>query len=173
MTSLLSKQGLLADQPAINPARPHAARPPHYPAKPRTCWSSFAPVACSQLETWDYKPELIKHDGKPLKNGPPVTFQGPAGNLARPQYEFRPYGQNRQMCSDMVPHLASMADDYAFIHSLTSKSNTHGPAHLHRLHPRWFSQHGRASPTPRIRKRKPARLCRHSRSAWHPTIQRQ
>ena len=128
LTSLLSKQGLLADQPAINPGRPHAARSPHYPAKAKNVLVIFCAGACSQLETWDYKPELIKHDGKPLKNGPPVTFQGPSGNLARPQYEFRPYGQTGKMCSDMVPHLASMVDDYAFIHSLTSKSNTHGPA---------------------------------------------
>ena len=128
LTSLLSKHGLLADQPAINPARPHAARPPHFPANAKNVLVIFCAGACSQLETWDYKPELIKHDGKPLKNGPPVTFQGPAGNLARPQYKFRPYGQTGKMCSDMVPHLASMADDYAFIHSLTSKSNTHGPA---------------------------------------------
>ncbi len=128
LTSLLSKQGLLADQPAINPGRPHASRPPHYPAKAKNVLVIFCAGACSQLETWDYKPELIKHDGKPMKNGPPVTFQGPSGNLARPQYEFRPYGQTGKMCSDMVPHLASMVDDYAFVHSLTSKSNTHGPA---------------------------------------------
>jgi len=128
LTSLLSKQGLLADRPGINPARPHAVRSPHYPAKAKNVLVIFCAGACSQLETWDYKPELIKHDGQPLKNGPPVTFQGPSGNLARPQYEFRPYGQTGKMCSDMVPHLASMADDYAFIHSLTSKSNTHGPA---------------------------------------------
>ena len=128
LTSLLSKQGLLADRPEINPARPHAARPPHYPAKAKNVLVIFCAGACSQLETWDYKPKLIKHDGQPLKNGPPVTFQGPSGNLARPQYKFRPYGQTGKMCSDMVPHLASMADDYAFIHSLTSKSNTHGPA---------------------------------------------
>ncbi len=51
----------------------------------------------SQLETWDYKPELIKRDGKPLPGGPAVTFQGPAGNLARPQYAFRQRGQTGQM----------------------------------------------------------------------------
>lgn len=128
LTTLLSKQGLLADRPNINPARPHAVRPPHQPAKAKNVLVIFCAGACSQLETWDYKPELIKHDGKPLKNGPAVTFQGPAGNLARPQYPFRPYGQTGKMCSDMVPHLAAMADDYAFVHSLTSKSNTHGPA---------------------------------------------
>ncbi|MDG1832280.1 MAG: DUF1501 domain-containing protein [Verrucomicrobiota bacterium] len=128
LTSLLSEQDLLADRPRINPARPHAVRPPHYPAKAKNVLVIFCAGACSQLETWDYKPELIKHDGQPLKNGPAVTFQGPSGNLARPQYKFRPYGQTGKMCSDMIPHLASMADDYAFIHSLTSKSNTHGPA---------------------------------------------
>ena len=40
----------------------------------------FCAGAVSQLETWDYKPELIRHDGKPLAGGPPVTFQGPAGD---------------------------------------------------------------------------------------------
>ncbi len=90
LTSLLSKQGLLADRPGINPARPHAVRSPHYPAKAKNVLVIFCAGACSQLETWDYKPELIKHDGQPLKNGPPVTFQGPSGNLARPEYEFRP-----------------------------------------------------------------------------------
>jgi uncharacterized protein (DUF1501 family) len=57
-----------------------------------------------------------------------VTFQGPAGNLARPQYEFRPRGETGKMVSDMLPHLAALTDEFAFIHSLTSKSNTHGPA---------------------------------------------
>ena len=128
LTNLLSEQGLLADRLRINPARPHAVRPPHYPGKAKNVLVIFCAGACSQLETWDYKPELIKHDGQPLKDGPAVTFQGPSGNLARPQYEFRPYGQTGKMCSDMVPHLASMADEYAFIHSLTNKSNTHGPA---------------------------------------------
>ena len=88
----------------------------------------FCAGAVSQLETWDYKPELIKHDGQPLKDGPAVTFQGPAGNLARPQYEFRQRGETGKWVSDMIPHLAELTDDIAFIHSLTSKSNTHGPA---------------------------------------------
>ncbi len=76
----------------------------------------------------DYKPELIKWDNKPLPDGPAVTFQGPAGNLARPQYEFRQRGQTGKWVSDLIPHLAELTDDIAFIHSLTSKSNTHGPA---------------------------------------------
>jgi len=88
----------------------------------------FCAGAVSQLESWDYKPELIKFDGKPLEGGPAVTFQGPAGELARPQYEFRRRGQTGKWVSDMIPHLAELTDDIAFVQSLTSKSNTHGPA---------------------------------------------
>jgi hypothetical protein len=88
----------------------------------------FCAGAVSQLETWDYKPELHRWHDKPMPGGPAVTFQGPAGNLARPQYAFRPRGQTGKMVSDLIPHLAELTDDIAFVHSLTSKSNTHGPA---------------------------------------------
>lgn len=130
LSSLLSDEGLLAqdDSPEIDPAHPFAPRPPHANAKARNVVVIFCAGAVSQLETWDYKPELIKQDGKPLKGGPAVTFQGPAGNLARPQYNFRPRGETGKMVSDMIPHLAELTDDFAFVHSLTSKSNTHGPA---------------------------------------------
>ena len=128
LASLLSEEGLLAAKPKIDSARPHAPRKPHFEAKAKNVLVIFCAGACSQLETWDYKPELIKRDGQPLKGGPAVTFQGPAGNLARPQYKFRPRGKSGKMVSDMVPHLGGLVDDIAFVHSLTSKSNTHGPA---------------------------------------------
>ena len=129
LTSLLGTEGLLAGkQPVIDPSRPYAPRVPHFAPKAKNVLVIFCPGAVSQLETWDYKPELIKQDGKPLVGGPAVTFQGPAGNLAKPQYEFRPRGQTGKMVSEMIPHLAELTDDIAFIHSLTSKSNTHGPA---------------------------------------------
>ena len=129
LTSMLGREGLLAAQrPTVDPTRPHAPRPSHFPAKAKNVLVIFCAGACSQLETWDYKPELIKQDGKPLKGGPPITFQGPSGNLARPQYEFRPRGECGKMVSDMVPHLGGLVDEMAFVHSLTSKTNTHGPA---------------------------------------------
>ena len=129
LTSLLGHEGLLAGRrPVIDPSRPYAPRTPHFTPKAKNVLVIFCPGAVSQLETWDYKPELIKQDGKPLAGGPAVTFQGPAGNLAKPQYEFRPRGQTGKMVSEMIPHLAELTDDIAFIHSLTSKSNTHGPA---------------------------------------------
>lgn len=136
LVSLLARDGLLADtttdavsaQPKIDPTRPYAPRPPHFPARAKNVLVIFCAGAVSQLETWDYKPELIRHDGQRLEGGPAVTFQGPAGNLARPQYRFRPRGETGKMVSDLLPHLGKLVDDFAFIHSLTSKSNTHGPA---------------------------------------------
>lgn len=129
LASLLNQQGLLANSTAaIDPARPFASRQAHFAAQAKNVVVIFCAGAVSQLETWDYKPELIKQDGKSLPGGPAVTFQGPAGNLARPQYDFRPRGETGKMVSDMLPHLAELTDQFAFIHSLTSTTNTHGPA---------------------------------------------
>ena len=129
LASLLNRDGLLAnDRIRVDPAQPHAPRDGHREAKAKNVLVIFCAGACSQLETYDYKLELIKRDGQPLEGGPAVTFQGPAGNLARPQYTFRPRGECGKMVSDMIPHLGGIVDDISFVHTLTNKSNTHGPA---------------------------------------------
>jgi len=129
LVDLWHQQGLpAAVRPVIDPARPYAPRQTHFPAKARNVIVIFCAGAVSQLETWDYKPDLIRFDGTPLPGGPAVTFQGPAGNLARPQYSFRPRGETGKMVSDLLPCLAELTDDFAFVHSLTSTINTHGPA---------------------------------------------
>jgi uncharacterized protein (DUF1501 family) len=131
LASLLGEEGLLAAEPirpVVDPAAPHAPRPPHFAAKAKNVLVIFCAGAVSQLETWDWKPELVKWDGKPLPGGPEVTFQGPAGNLARPQYGFQPRGETGKPVSDLIPHLAELTDRLAFVHSLTSRTNTHGPA---------------------------------------------
>lgn len=128
LASLLHEQQALGDSIKIDASRPHAPRLGHREAKAKNVLVIFCAGACSQLETYDYKPELIKRDGQPLVGGPAVTFQGPSGNLARPQYRFRPRGECGKMVSDMIPHLGGIVDDISFVHTLTNKSNTHGPA---------------------------------------------
>lgn len=126
LTSLLQQE---AGADALrDPRRPHATRNGHFEAKAKNVLVIFCAGACSQLETYDYKPELIRRDGQPFAGGPAVTFQGPSGNLARPQYRFRPRGECGKMVSDLIPHLGGLVDDISFVHTLTSKSNTHGPA---------------------------------------------
>ncbi len=129
LASLLKQDQLLASSSVqFDSSEPHASRQGHHEAKAKNVLVIFCAGACSQLETYDYKPELIKRDGQPFEGGPAVTFQGPAGNLARPQYKFRPRGKCGKMVSDMIPHLGGIVDDISFVHTLTNKSNTHGPA---------------------------------------------
>lgn len=134
LTALLHQQGLLADAPStalrpqIDPAQPFAARRAHFTPRAKNVLMIFCSGACSQLDTFDYKPELIKQHGKPLPGGEGlITFQGAQGNVTQSPWKFRPRGQCGKMISDLVPQLGDMADDMCFIHSLTGKTNTHGP----------------------------------------------
>src|SRR5215207_3946694 len=116
-------------RPQWNAAQPNAPRPPHFAAKARQVLVVFCSGALSHLDVWDYKPELIKRHDQPMPGSSGlVTFQGENGNLIKPLWEFRPRGQSGKMISDMLPNLAELADDFCFIHSMTAKSNTHGPA---------------------------------------------
>ena len=104
-------------------------RAPHFEAKAKNVIVVFCSGALSHVDTFDYKPELIRRHGKPLPgNERLVSFQGPNGNLTQPLWQFRRRGKSGKMISNLVPHIGSLADELCFIHSLTNKSNTHGPA---------------------------------------------
>jgi hypothetical protein len=101
---------------------------PHFDPKARQVLQIFCPGGASHVDLWDYKPLLEKHHGTPLPGGSTeVTFQGKNGNLMRPPWPFLRAGQCGKMISSMLPHMARHADDMAFIHSMTSRTNTHGP----------------------------------------------
>jgi hypothetical protein len=128
--SLRGAEGKTPIRPSIDPARPHSPRPPHFTPRARNVLLIFCSGALSQLETFDYKPGLIAQDGRPLPRSLAdlaVTFQGENGDLAAPLFAFRPRGECGKMTSDLLPHLGELADDFCFIHSMTSKTNTHGP----------------------------------------------
>jgi hypothetical protein len=135
LASLMNEQRLLAGEPPIrpqiDPARPFAARPPHFAAKAKNVVVIFCSGALSHLDTFDYKPELVRlHDTPmPTPGGEKlITFQGEQGNLIKPQWEFRPRGASGKMTSELLPRIGALADEMCFIHSMTAKSNTHGPA---------------------------------------------
>jgi hypothetical protein len=108
-----------------------AAKAPHFPARAKRVIQVFCPGAVSHLDTFEYKPELIKRHGEPMPGtGPIVTFQGGNGNLMKSPWGWAQHGQSGKWISDLLPHLAGCVDDIAFIHSVTAKSNTHGPAML-------------------------------------------
>ncbi len=108
-------------------------------ARGATTWPSFTPKAkrvlhifcpggLSAMDSFDHKPELEKRDGQPLPGEENfVSFQGKNGPLMRSPWGFSPRGQSGKMISDMLPALGTHADDIAFLHGMTSRSNTHGP----------------------------------------------
>ena len=127
LSALLADDGLLGDESTGN-NDPLAPRPPHFPARATKVIHIYCTGAVSHLDTFDYKPELIKRHGTAMPGEPLVTFQGENGALARSPWAFRPRGASGKFISDLLPNLAERADDLCFIHSLTSRTNTHGPA---------------------------------------------
>ena len=132
LASLLAQEGALAKEdpirPKIDPTKPFAARDGHFAAKAKKVLMIFCSGACSHLDTFDFKPELLKRHGQPMPGAKALkTFQGDQGNLTKSPWEFKARGQSGKMVSELVPQLGELADEMCFIHSLTGKTNTHGP----------------------------------------------
>ena len=126
LADLLTRQGALAAD-NLNPLAP---KKPHFPAKAKAVIWIFANGGMSQVDTWDYKPELAKMHGKPLPNFDKSTgfFTNSVGPLMKSPFEWKQYGQSGKWGSSLFPHLTKHVDDIAFIHSLWSESNNHSPA---------------------------------------------
>jgi hypothetical protein len=101
---------------------------PHFAPKAKQVLQIFCPGAASHIDLWDHKPMLEKYHGTPLPGGQTeVSFQGKNGNLMKSPWAFKPTGESGKMISSLLPHMAQHVDDMAFIHSMTSRTNTHGP----------------------------------------------
>ncbi len=128
LCALLSRDGLLAGETAANPLAP---KTPQFSAQAKRVVQIFCTGAVSHLDTFDYKPELIRRHGQPIPGGENlITFQGEQGNLTKSPWAFRQRGESGKFVSDLLPHLAECADEMCFLHSLTSKTNTHGPGEV-------------------------------------------
>ncbi len=109
--------------------RSAAADGPHFEPKAKRVLQIFCPGGASHLDLWDYKPELQKRSGEPPPAGAElVTFQGKNGALMGSPWKFVPRGESGKPLSELLPRLGEHVDEMAFIHSMTSKTNTHGPA---------------------------------------------
>ena len=112
----------------VNPLAP---KQPHFKAKAKNVIFLFMYGGPSQVETFDYKPELYKLDGQTID----VKTFGRGGHknkgrVVGPQWQFKRYGKCGKMVSDLFPHLGECVDDIAFIHSMTADSPIHGSAML-------------------------------------------
>lgn len=110
------------------PDSARAAQGPHFAPKAKRVLQIFCPGAASQIDLWDYKPELQRRSGEALPDSANlVTFQGKNGALMGSPWNFIRRGQSGKPITELLPRLGEWADDIAFVHSMTSKTNTHGP----------------------------------------------
>ncbi|MCA9232006.1 MAG: DUF1501 domain-containing protein [Planctomycetales bacterium] len=100
----------------------------HFEPRAKRVLQIFCPGAASHMDLWEHKPSLEKYDGHPLPGEEgALSFQGKNGPLMKSPWPFQPAGESGKLCSTLLPHMARHVDDIAFIHSMTSKTNTHGP----------------------------------------------
>ena len=122
-------------------------REPHFAPKAKSVIHLFMAGAPSQLDLFDYKPELAKLEGKPL---PPsvigsqrYAFIRPDAAVLGPQYKFARHGQSGTELSEMLPHLAEVVDDICLIKSMHTDQFNHAPAQI--FFNTGFAQPGRPS----------------------------
>ncbi len=125
-------------QPSTKSASPLAAHPGHFPARAKSVIYLFMAGGPSQLELFDYKPELQKYSGQPI---PESFIQGRRfafmdiftkehpkllGTIRR----FARHGQSGSWVSGLLPHMAEVVDDLTFVKSVATDVFNHAPAKL-------------------------------------------
>lgn len=100
----------------------------HHPPKAKRVIQLFMNGGASQMDTFDYKPELARLHGQML--GPkekPEGFTAEVGAVMKSPFEFKQHGQSGRWVSSVFPEQAKRVDDMAFLMAMTSKTNVHGP----------------------------------------------
>jgi hypothetical protein len=118
--------------PALNPL---AARLPHFAARAKRVIFLFMQGGVSHVDSFDYKPELLKQDGKtmPFDNARVIANTGKRGSQERvmkPLWDFARHGQSGRWASNLFPEMNKHVDDLCFVHSLHTEGVAHGPATL-------------------------------------------
>ncbi|MCX6212353.1 MAG: DUF1501 domain-containing protein [Bacteroidetes bacterium] len=113
---------------------PLMARAPDFIGKAKSVIYLHMAGAPSQLELFDYKPELLKLDGQDcpqsLLEGKKFAFIRGVPKMLGPQAVFKQRGQSGAWISDNLPHLATVADELSFLKAVQTDQFNHGPAQL-------------------------------------------
>lgn len=112
LSAMLNEQKLQANEPSNSN---YTARPHFTPRASRIIFV-FLQGAISQVDTFEYKPELQANDGKAGPNG---------GTLVGSKFKFRQYGETGSWFSELLPNLATHADSLCWLRGL----HTDTPAH--------------------------------------------
>jgi uncharacterized protein (DUF1501 family) len=119
---------------AATSSNPFAPKPPHFPPKVKRVIYLFQAGAPSQLDLFDYKPALAKHDGQPIPaqivKDQRYAFIRRDASLLAPRFKFARHGQCGAELSSIIPHLAEVVDDIAILKAMQTDQFNHAPAQL-------------------------------------------
>ena len=125
MPGILSE--LLAGPNSVD-ADPLAPKASHFPCKAKRVIFVFSNGGVSHMDTFDFKPELFKADGKMTGIGGGLSNE--QRKLLKPLWNFQPGGKCGTLVSDLFPCLRQQMDDICLIKSLNGNDNEHYNATL-------------------------------------------
>lgn len=126
LLSLLLRDGVV--QAAAVPGE-SSDPPPHHAPKAKRVIHVVACGGVSQIDSFDYKPELARRHGQPLGGDEkPDVFFGKVGLLRKNDWEFQQRGDSGLWVSDLFPNLAGVADELTVIRSMVAETSNHTPA---------------------------------------------
>jgi Protein of unknown function (DUF1501) len=139
LSALWRLEAQAGGKPAVelDPLNPFAPRAPHFEPRARSVIFLFMVGGPSHVDTFDYKPELQKLNGKPVPD--PIrkavtatkfanVFHGCKDELMASPYKFAQHGQSGLWVSELYPQVARRVDELCVIHSMQADSNNHAPA---------------------------------------------
>ena len=123
LESLLARDGMLRADGGAGPAGA-----PHFAPRAKRAIQIFCQGGVSQVDTFDYKPELEKFHGKSVPGAKPDVFFNSVGLLHKSHFAFKRRGQSGLWVSDLFPHIASVADELTVFNSMKAEVGNHTPA---------------------------------------------
>ena len=130
LDALTHRDQLASADSNLAATNPLAARPAHQLGRAKSVIFIFAYGGPSQVDLFDHKPALTKWQGKAI----PVFRKQDAFNkttvaTAFPSpYRFARHGESGLEVSELLPEIATVADELCVIRSLHCESNNHAPA---------------------------------------------
>ena len=119
---------------AFDPANPLAPKLPMFPGKAKSVIYLHMAGAPSQLELFDFKPDLMKLNGQncpdSLLKGKRFAFIRGVPKMLGPQANFARRGDSGAWVSDYLPHFATVADEVSFLKAMVTDQFNHAPAQL-------------------------------------------
>jgi hypothetical protein len=130
----MAAAGMAQQASASSITNPLLAKVPHLVPKAKRVIFLFMAGGVSQVDSFDYKPQLYKDDGRMLdftdQRILAKTGMGSTQRVMKPLWDFKQRGQNGAWVSELFPHMAKHTDEYCIIRSMQTEGVAHGPATL-------------------------------------------